>query len=148
MFYSACITYETRIIPTVPRTNSNNRARRRCLPEEVVPAEQLRLPGEAFVDEGRMAVVTPDAVGVPRPLQYVQQELVQDGLVAARAGDQHTCCRLAPTCNAKITSVEQTVRRRIDSEMIHARVDAEWSAFFGYIEKYWSDIINTCTSFF
>jgi len=59
------------------------------LPEEVVPAEELALTTEALVREVPPAVVTPHALGVPRALQYVEQELVQDGLGAARTLDDH-----------------------------------------------------------
>lgn len=36
-----------------------------------------------------MAVDAADALGVPRPVQHVQQELVEDGFVAARTRDDH-----------------------------------------------------------
>lgn len=56
-----------------------------CLPEEVVPAEQLVVPGVAFVRQRRPAIGAPDARGMPCPLQDVEQELVQDRLLAAGA---------------------------------------------------------------
>ncbi|KAJ8885898.1 hypothetical protein PR048_012104 [Dryococelus australis] len=59
------------------------------LPEEVVPAEELALATEALVREVAVAVVAAHALGVPRALQHVQQELVEDGLVAARARHDH-----------------------------------------------------------
>lgn len=58
-------------------------------PEEVVPTEEFALSTEAFVCEVVVAVDAADAVRMPRPVQHVQQELVEDGLVAARAGDDH-----------------------------------------------------------
>lgn len=71
--------------------------RKRFLPEEVVPAEELPLAREALVRQVGVTVEAAYALRVPRPLQDVQQELVQDGLVAARARYQHPCCWLAPS---------------------------------------------------
>lgn len=46
-----------------------------------------------------MAVEASDTVRVPRPLQNIQEELIQDGFVAASACDKHPCSGilLAPT---------------------------------------------------
>ena len=60
-------------------------------PEEVVPAEELALAAEALVGEVAPAVVAPHAFCMPRALQHVEQELVQDGLSAARAFNDHAC---------------------------------------------------------
>lgn len=37
-----------------------------------------------------MAVETAHTVGVPRPLQDVKEELIQDGLITTGAGDEHS----------------------------------------------------------
>lgn len=66
------------------------------LPKKICAAEELSLPTETLIGERGVTVEAPDTVRVPRPLQDVQQELVQDRLVAARAGNQHSCCWLAP----------------------------------------------------
>lgn len=71
------------------------------LPEKVGPAEQFSFPREALIGERSMAVETPYALGMPCPLQDVQQELIQDWFVAARAGYQHSGGWLAPTCERK-----------------------------------------------
>lgn len=60
------------------------------LPEEVVPAEEFALATEALVREVASTVVAAHALGVPRALQHVEQELVQDGLGATRTLDDHT----------------------------------------------------------
>lgn len=58
-------------------------------PKKVVPTEELALPTETLVGEVRVAVVTPDALCVPRSVQHIQQELIQNGLVAGGARDDH-----------------------------------------------------------
>lgn len=58
-------------------------------PEEIVPTEELALSAEALVGEIASAVVASHTFGVPRALQDVEQELVKDGLSAARALDDH-----------------------------------------------------------
>lgn len=68
-------------------------------PEEIVPTEEFTLAGETLVGEWCVTVETSDTVRMPRPLQDIQQELVQDGLVTARARYQHSCCWLAPSWN-------------------------------------------------
>jgi len=55
-------------------------------PEEIVATVELRFAAEAFVGERLEAFTAADAGGVPGAFQDIQQELVQDGLVASGAG--------------------------------------------------------------
>lgn len=61
------------------------------LPKEVVPTEELVVSRVALVGERRAAVGAADARRVPRALQNVQQELVQDRLLAAGARHRAAC---------------------------------------------------------
>lgn len=62
---------------------------RSVVPEKVPPAEEFSLAAEALVGEVTVTVDTANTLGVPRPVQHIQQELVEDGLVAASACDDH-----------------------------------------------------------
>lgn len=90
------------------------------LPEEVVPAEELGFPGEALVGEGLAAVHAAHAGRVPRALQHLQQELVQDGLVAARARHHRAASRRLASpwthnANSSLTNPEQQGHRTLGS---------------------------------
>lgn len=52
--------------------------------EEVIPTEELPIPGETLFGEVASAFAALDALCVPGPVQHVEQEPVQDGPVAAR----------------------------------------------------------------
>jgi hypothetical protein len=97
-----------------------NRRRVNYSPKKVVPTEQLALPTETLLGEMRVAVVTPDALGVPRSVQHIQQELIQDGFVAGGARDDHVAGgrvegrrggRSAPRTDALVPQLE--VRRQV-----------------------------------
>ncbi|GBP74705.1 hypothetical protein EVAR_103538_1 [Eumeta japonica] len=78
------------------RIDSSNENTTNILPpEEIVPAEQLVVPGVALVGERRAAVGAAHASRVPGALQHVQQELVQDRLLAAGAGHGRAAARPA-----------------------------------------------------
>lgn len=62
-------------------------------PEEVVPAEQLAIPGVALVRQDGGALVAPHTVRVPLALQHAHEELVQDGLVTRGARVAHAAWR-------------------------------------------------------
>ena len=61
------------------------------LPKKIISTEQFVISRIALVGERRAAVRTADARGVPGPLQHMEQELVQDGLLAAGAGHSAAC---------------------------------------------------------
>lgn len=61
----------------------------RISPEKVIPAEEFPLAAEALVGEVVVAVHTADTLGVPRPVENIQKEFVQDWLVTAGTGDDH-----------------------------------------------------------
>lgn len=80
----------------------NDGERKRHAPEEIVATVQLRLAAEALVGERLEAFAAADAVRMPGALENVEQELVEDGLVAAGAGVSHPADRwFAPTCGAE-----------------------------------------------
>ena len=54
-------------------------------PEEVLPAEDLGVPGEAFVLQRSPAVAAPQTLGVPRLVQDVHQKPARDRLFTIRA---------------------------------------------------------------
>lgn len=61
--------------------------------EKVLLAEQLTIPGEALVVQLGMALAALQTLGVPRALQHLQYEPVQDQLVAAAALRYRRCGR-------------------------------------------------------
>ena len=52
-------------------------------PEEVLPAVDLAFPEEALLRQVGLAVAALHALGVPLPVEEVEQEAVQDGPLAA-----------------------------------------------------------------
>lgn len=56
------------------------------LPEEVITTEQFIVPGIALVRQWGPAIGATDAGCVPRALQHMQEELVQDRLLATSTG--------------------------------------------------------------
>lgn len=54
-------------------------------PEEIIPTKQLIIPRVAFIGEWRATIGATNARRVPRALQHVQQEFVEDRLLAAGA---------------------------------------------------------------
>lgn len=59
------------------------------LPKKITPTEQFGFSGEAFVCEGGVTVEAADATSVPWSFQDIEEEFVQDRLVAAGTGYQH-----------------------------------------------------------
>lgn len=59
------------------------------LPEKVHFAIELSVPGETLLGEVAVAFAALNAFGVPRSVQHVKEEPVQDGPLAAGAEDHH-----------------------------------------------------------
>lgn len=71
------------------------------LPEEIVPTEEFSFSRKTLIREGSVTIEAPDTIRVPCPFQYVQQEFIQDGFVAACTCYQHPGSWFTPTCNTQ-----------------------------------------------
>jgi len=55
------------------------------LPIKIISTEELSLATKALIGEGGPAVMASDTFRVPRPVEHVEQELVENRLLAAGA---------------------------------------------------------------
>ena len=64
----------------------------RLSPEEVLLAEDAPVLGEALLGQQALAVRALETLGVPRLVEHLEDELVEDGVAAFRALGQGTTC--------------------------------------------------------
>jgi len=78
-------------------------------PEEVFATKKLSVAREAFVAQETVTVGALYACAVPRPVQHVQQKLINDRQLAPRTHYHHRCTD--PTSGSKKNSNANTLYR-------------------------------------